>query len=151
MRKQSDISSLAREIEDHLQAVRQVLRRPVEAEFARGNLTGPQRTVMQALAHAEGMNLKELGRNVGLAHSTVSGIVDRLEQRGLVERRSNDNDRRSSTIVVSEQVRAYMREVLPGITIHPVVAALRRAKPGERTTIVEGLRTLRRLVESTAL
>jgi hypothetical protein len=38
----------------------------------------------------------------------------------------------------------------PAIALHPVTAALRRAKPAERTAIVEGLRTLRRVVEATA-
>jgi DNA-binding MarR family transcriptional regulator len=42
--------------------------------------------VMQALAEKNGMSLKELGSAVGMAHSTVSGIVDRLEKRGMLER-----------------------------------------------------------------
>jgi hypothetical protein len=33
---------------------------------------------------------------------------------------------------------------------HPVATALRRAKPAERAAILEGLRTLRRVVEATA-
>ena len=83
MAKQPKLTRMAQEIEDHVRAVRQILRQPVEAEFARGNLTAPQRSVMQALFHGGGLSLKELSRRVGLAHSTVSGIVDRLEKRGL--------------------------------------------------------------------
>jgi DNA-binding MarR family transcriptional regulator len=86
---------MAREIEEHLSAVRQILRQPVEAEFARGNLTAPQRSVMQALFHSGGLSLKELSRRVGLAHSTVSGIVDRLEKRGLATRRPDPADGRA--------------------------------------------------------
>lgn len=148
MAKRPKLHGMAQEIEGHLSAVRQILRRPVEAEFARGNLTGPQRSVMQALFHSGGMRLKELSRSVGLAHSTVSGIVDRLEQRGLAERRPNPADRRASTIVVSKIVRDYMRETYAAIAVHPITAALRRAKPAERTAILEGLRTLRRVVEA---
>jgi len=142
-----DLDRMAREIEQHLQAVRHVLRRPVEAQFARGHLTGPQRSVMQALYHSQGMSLKELGRHVGLAHSTLSGIVDRLALRGLVTRCPDKADRRRSTIVVSKRVRDYMRHVLPAIAVTPVTAALRRAKPAERTAVLDGLRTLRRIVE----
>ena len=148
MAKEAELTRMAQEIDGLLRAVRQVLRRPVEAEFARGNLTGPQRSVMEALFHSSGMPLKELSRRVGLAHSTVSGIVDRLEQRGLVERRSDDIDRRATKILVSQTVRDYMRDTFPAISIHPVTSALRRAKPSERIAILEGLRTLRRLVES---
>ena len=149
MAKETKLTGMAQEIEGHMRAIRQILRRPVEAEFARGNLTGPQRSVMQALFHG-GLSLKELSRRVGLAHSTVSGIVDRLEKRGMAERRTNPADGRASTIVVTGMVRDYMRDMYPAIALHPVTAALRRAKPAERTAIVEGLRTLRRVVEATA-
>jgi DNA-binding MarR family transcriptional regulator len=139
---------MAQEVEGHLAAIRQTLRQPVEAEFARGNLTGPQCSVMQALFHSSGLSLKDLSRRVGLAHSTVSGIVDRLEKRGLALRRPHPNDGRASTIVVSEQVRDYMRDTFPAVALHPVTAALRRAKPAERIVILEGLRTLRRVIEA---
>jgi DNA-binding MarR family transcriptional regulator len=144
--KEQKLTAMAEEIDGHLRAVRQVLRQPVEAEFARGGLTGPQRSVMQALYHSDGLSLKELSRRVGLAHSTVSGIVDRLEARDLLERRPNQTDRRATTIVVGRAVRDFMRDTLPAIAIHPVVAALSRAKPAERAAILEGLRALRRLL-----
>jgi len=146
MGKEQKLTAMAQEIDGHLRAVRQVLRQPVEAQFARGGLTGPQRSVMQALYHSEGLSLKELSRRVGLAHSTVSGIVDRLEARDLLERRPNETDRRATTIVVGKTVRDFMRDTLPAIAIHPIVAALGRAKPAERAAILEGLRTLRRLL-----
>ena len=142
---------MAAEIEAHLSAVRQVLRQPVEAEFARGNLTAPQRSVMQALFHTDGLSLKDLSRRVGLAHSTVSGIVDRLEKRGLAERRPDPSDGRASVIVVSQAVRAYMRDAFPALVLNPVIAALRSARPAQRAVILEGLRTLRRVLECAAL
>ena len=103
---------------------------------------------MQALFHGGGLSLKELSRRVGLAHSTVSGIVDRLEKRSMAERRPNPTDGRASIIVVSKGVHDYMRDTFPAIALHPVTAALRRAKPAERAAILEGLRTLRRVVEA---
>jgi hypothetical protein len=51
---------------------------------------------------------------VGLAHSTVSGIVDRLEKRGLAQRRPNPADGRASMIVVTKMVRDYMRDAISG-------------------------------------
>jgi len=151
VKKNSDLTRMAAEIEAHLSAVRQVLRQPVEAEFARGNLTAPQRSVMQALFHTDGLSLKDLSRRVGLAHSTVSGIVDRLEKRGLAERRPDPSDGRASVIVVSQAVRAYMRDAFPALVLNPVIAALRSARPAERAVILEGLRTLRRVLECAAL
>ena len=141
------IAQIAEEIDLHLRAVRELLRRPVEAEYARGQLTGPQRSVMHVVVQCEGISLKDLSKQVGLAHSTVSGIVDRLEKQGLLDRKQDPRDGRASLIAASKVVRDFMRETLPGLTIHPLVVALRRAKPAERNQILEGLRRLRRLVE----
>lgn len=139
---------MAQEIDEHLRRVRRVLRQPLETEFARGGLTGPQRIVMQAIVHANGMSLKDLSRSVGLAHSTVSGIVDRLVKKGLLVRQSDKKDRRLSLIVPSRQVRNYVRNKLPALTIHPLLEALRRTRPAERAAILGGLRILRRVVET---
>jgi DNA-binding MarR family transcriptional regulator len=141
------LARLAEEIDQHLRIVRQVLRQPVEAEFSRGGLTGPQRSVMHVVVRSDGMSLKDLSKQVGLAHSTVSGIVDRLETRGLLERKTDAADGRTRRIAASKVVRNYLRDTLPGLEIHPLVEALRRAKPAEREQILDGLRTLRRIVE----
>jgi DNA-binding MarR family transcriptional regulator len=143
-----ELARVAQEIDEHLRRVRRVLRQPLETEFARGGLTGPQRSVMQAVVHANGMSLKDLSRSVGLAHSTVSGIVDRLAKKGLLARQSDKKDRRLSLIVPSRQVRDYVRNKLPALTIHPLQEALRRTRPAERAAILDGLRTLRRAVET---
>jgi DNA-binding MarR family transcriptional regulator len=147
MSRNKGLAQMAQEIDQHLRAVRSVLRQPVEAEFARGGLTGPQRSVMHAVVRHSGLSLKEVSRQVGLAHSTVSGIVDRLEKQGLLERRVDEKDRRVSLIVASKIVRDYVRDTLPGLVVHPLVKALRRAKLPERRAIVEGVRLLRRVVE----
>lgn len=148
MRKDKALMAVAEEIDLHLRTVRQVLRQPVEAEVARGGLTGPQRRVMHFLVHSNGRSLKELSKDVGLSHSTVSGIVDRLERRGLAERQVDRKDRRISRIVASKRVQNYMRTMLPSLILNPLAQALRQAKPRERLIILDGLRTLRSLVNT---
>ncbi len=143
-----EISVLAHEIDRDLRAIREVVRRPLEMEFARVQLTGPQQSAMAALAHStEGMSLKELSKHLGLAHSTTSGIVDRLEKHGMVERKQQDADRRLTRVVVTDKVRLFLQETMPKLSIHPLVEALRRAKPGEREAITAGLKTLRAVLE----
>jgi len=56
------------------------------------------------------MSLKDLSAAVGMAHSTVSGIVDRLEKRGMLERQADTADRRFTKIVASQAVRDYIAE-----------------------------------------
>ncbi len=147
VRTNKGLIHIAQEIEQHLRAVRRTLRQPVEAEFARGGLTSPQRSVMEAVVKTGGLSVKEAGREVGLAHSTVSGIVDRLERQGLVERQTDKQDHRRTMIVPSKVVRDYVRDTLPTLLTNPLVEALQRAKPAERKAILEGLRVLRGLLE----
>ena len=138
---------MAQEIDQHLKAVQRILRQPLETEVARGGLTGPQRNIMQAVVHAGELSLKELSQQVGLAHSTVSVIVGRLEKQGLLERHVNAQDRRSNRIAASKVVRDYVRDTLPFLAVHPLAVALQRAKPAERRAVLEGSRVLRRLLE----
>jgi DNA-binding MarR family transcriptional regulator len=141
------LPAVAQEIDQHLRAIRRTLGQPAEAEFSKSGLTGPQRSVLQAVVLTGGLSVKETSRQVGLAHSTVSGIVDRLEQQALVERQTDKKDHRVKLIVASKVVRDYLRDTLPRLVEHPLVEALRRARPAERRTVIEGLRILRRLLE----
>lgn len=142
------MSAFAEQIDRDLRAIRQRLRQPVESEFSRGELTGTQRSVMQALVHSSGLSLHELSRRMGLAHSTLSGVVDRLQQRGLVRRKTDGRDRRISRILPSKSVQDFMRDTLPRLEIHPLIEALRHANPQERAAIRQGLEILRRLLET---
>ena len=57
---------------------------------------------MRAVTHnIGGMSLKDLSSEVDLSHSTVSGIIDRLEQKQMVVRRTDADDARRSVITVS--------------------------------------------------
>jgi len=145
--KETELHQLALKIEQHLTAIRQEIRRPVEAEFAKGGLTGPQRSVMQALVQSDGQSLKELTMRVGLAHSTVSGIVDRLETRGLLKRQPDLKDRRYTRIVVSSVVREFMEKRYPILASHPLLDVLRLANPAECNAIAIGIVTLRKLLD----
>jgi DNA-binding MarR family transcriptional regulator len=148
--RSNELADMADTIERNIREIREVLRRPLEAEFARGQLTGPQRSVMQAVFHSDGMSLKDLCNHVSLNHSTVSGIVDRLEARGMLERQVNLADRRLSSIVVTRAVRDYMDKKAPGLVVHPLVHALQQATEGQRKTILRGLVALRGIIGNNA-
>ena len=139
---------LAENINRDLRELRRILRKPLEDQEARLGLTPPQRSVMEVVWRSEGVSLTELSQRVGLAHSTVSGIVDRLENKGLLARQTDPQDARFTKITVSEPVRKHAGEILSALAIQPLIEALERATPAEREAISQGLTTLRRLLES---
>ena len=86
---------------------------------------------LQALAVLESgdMRMRELARRLGLATSTVTRLVDRLEAAGLAERRSERPDRRSILVGLStagrdalagirRRLRALLRELTAGLSPH---------------------------------
>jgi DNA-binding MarR family transcriptional regulator len=141
------LHKLAQEVDQHLGVIRQRLRERLETEFARGGLTGPQRMVMQVLVQSEGLSLKELSARLSLAHSTVSGIIDRLQVRGMVVRRRDEEDGRATLIAPSGPVRDFVANRMPELAISPLAEALRGASDSERATVLRGLRKLRALIE----
>ena len=138
----------AEAITDLLRAARIILNRPVQGAIAGSGLTAPQVSVLKALVETEGLSLKALSARLGLAHSTVSSIVDRLERRGLVRRRTSAADRRFSCLNPTAEVKTWVKTA--AALHHPamLVAALHRASPKERALIREGLRKLRDLLEA---
>ena len=142
-----DIDSLARSIEIDLREIRQVLRRPLDAHYAKGQLTGPQTMVMQALFFSDGLSLKELCAQVSLSHSTVSGIVDRLQAKGMAARSIDGTDRRITRIAVTPGVRQFMQQEAPRLTAQPLAEALRGLSEQDRRAISRGLRLLRKALE----
>lgn len=148
--KPATLQTLARTTERQLNLIQRRMRQSLQAEFARGQLTGPQRLVMGELVRTHPLSLKQLAAAVSLAHSTVSGIVDRLEKQGLIERRPDPTDRRVTLLLPSSQVRTFLQDRMPQLTLHPLVEALTRATPAERKCIAAGVDTLARLLATTS-
>ena len=129
-----------------LSKIRRALRGPLAAEVAKGEITVPQREVMQVVVRNEGISLRDLSREISLAHSTVSGIVDRLEKRGIIERRVDQEDGRISRIFPTAAVKQFVRERIPALTRGPLEKALERATETDRAEIAQALRKLRELL-----
>jgi DNA-binding MarR family transcriptional regulator len=136
---------IAQELDRHLQAVRKILKQPFEGAFLRSELTGPQRRVMHVLMLSPGVSLKELSLKVGLA---VSGIISRLERRGLARRTPGEPDRRVTRIAVTERVAEFFRNDPGGLGKCPLSVALGRATTGEQASVLEAVRKLRSLLEA---
>ena len=145
--KKTTIAALAEQMERDLSGIRRALRRPLDAEVAKGELTAPQTSVMQVAVRQDGISLKDLSKEVSLAHSTVSGIVDRLEKRGLLSRRPDPQDGRISRVYPTAVVREFVRNQIPMLTRGPLEAALERLKPAESVALGDAVKRLRELLE----
>jgi DNA-binding MarR family transcriptional regulator len=75
------------------------------------HLTAVQGMVIRFLYDNDRLTSSELGRKTDLDSATLTGILDRLEAGGFIERRRNPEDRRSIRIHLTEKGRASGEKV----------------------------------------
>ena len=56
-------------------------------------VTPVQYAALQAVGHQPGMDQRTLARTIGFDTSTIAGVIDRLEARGLMQRNASAQDR----------------------------------------------------------
>lgn len=66
-------------------------------------LTYPQYLVLAALAERDGQTIGEIAGRLALEPSTITPLVKRLEQAGLVARRRNPDDERAVNVSLSKK------------------------------------------------
>ncbi|MDF2891249.1 MAG: transcriptional regulator, MarR family [Clostridia bacterium] len=128
-----------------LKNVMETVKHNVHQHFKEMNVTGPQGMLMGTLAHFGEMKVSDLSEKLGLSNSTVSGIIDRLENQGLVERTRSTEDRRvvyvkvTDAFVKNSQERFQKMEKL-------FETMMSKATPEELDEILQGLDTLQRVL-----
>lgn len=74
------------------------------------SVTAPQLVCLQTLAEEGSLTLRGLAEKVHVNPSTLVGILDRLERKGLMERRRDRQDRRSVSLTLTEQGLGFVRQ-----------------------------------------
>jgi DNA-binding MarR family transcriptional regulator len=110
----------------------------------RRGITGPQRVVLRIVGRFPQLAPSQLAAIVHLHPSTLTGILKRLEGRGLIKRRVDPNDRRRSFLGLTPKGRAI--DVDDVHTVERVLATLFATLPPAQTAATQ--RTLRALAEA---
>ena len=67
---------------------------------------GPQGRILYILWQGDGIPISKLSKETGLAMTTLTGMLDRMETQGLVRRDRGDADRRKILIYLTEKAKA---------------------------------------------
>ncbi|MFB7776830.1 MarR family winged helix-turn-helix transcriptional regulator [Streptomyces bauhiniae] len=109
-------------------------------EAAAGHaLTGPQARLLSLLA-LEPLPMRKLAQRLKCEPSNVTGIVDRLESRGLVERRPDSADRRVKLAAATDEGLRVARDLREGL--HFAREPLAGLSTGERSSLRDLLRRM---------
>lgn len=107
----------------------------VAAEFG---LSPVQAHALQLLEPGQPTPMGALAQALACDNSNVTGIVDRLEARGVLERRSVDGDRRVRLLVVTEEGGRLRARLFARLAEPPT--GIRRLSRAEQETLAELLR-----------
>ncbi len=75
-------------------------------------LTGPQALILKALQGGS-LSAGELATQVSLSQGTVTDILNRLEQRGLIKRQRDTQDRRRVIVLATDAALALLKQSPP--------------------------------------
>lgn len=118
-----------------------LLRKTFEKHAVRYGLSSAQWRLLVRVFKEEGVAQARLAELLEVEPISVSRLVDRMEQAGLIERRSDPSDRRVRTIFLTDKTRPIfgdMRAVADKVFDH----ALQGLDAEQRRTIINGLKTI---------
>jgi DNA-binding MarR family transcriptional regulator len=105
------------------------------------DMSTPQFKALLLISEEEGIRMRELARKMGGSFSNATALVDRLVERGLVERLAEPEDRRVVLVRVSEEGRRLIEKLVTSWrAISPSV--LETLAPKDLDKVHEALRIL---------
>jgi DNA-binding MarR family transcriptional regulator len=110
-------------------------------ETAEAGITPVQFAALNTLRRRPGIDQRSLASAIGLDPSTIGGVVERLERRGLLRRAVSSSDRRLRSLELSAAGARLLVAVTPQV-LRSQQRLLAPLPAGERERFVAALRTL---------
>jgi len=128
----------------HIRRLQQIAVAIFLQETEATGITPVQYAALQTVANAPGIDQRTLARSIGFDTSTIAGVIDRLESRGLMQRNASPADRRVRLLTLTDDGRRLLADVLPGM----LRAQARMLAPLAEPERAEFMRMLRTLVQA---
>ncbi len=119
------------------------------SQLRRYDLTPAQADVIMALGDEPFLSCRQLADKSLVTRGTLSGVLDRLEKRGLLDRTPSRQDRRKMLVRLTRRGRALFEDMFPD-RISGIAERFDRLDEECRDNIFHALRDLRRAFTGTA-
>lgn len=96
--------------------IRRALRTEFDLRAASLEITTPQYLVLARLWQGDGILTSTIAKDISATGSTMTGLLDRLESKGLIRRAACSRDRRAVMIWLTENGRAMQQPLMEIIT-----------------------------------
>jgi len=142
--------TMVAEIMDNIRRIFQVVNEQSKLVERETGLTGPQLWAIKVLASHGALRVSELAGKMYLHPTTVVGILDRLEKRGLICRTRSATDRRVVDISLTDEGRTLV-EHTPEVASNKITHGLESLGIPELTIIYHGFDRLTQILDATGL
>ena len=111
-------------------------------------VTGPQLSCLLAVKEFETITASQISREIHVSLSTVVGILDRLEEKGLVSRERDQKDRRRVYVSLTDKGQE-LADTAPPPLQDKLTEALHQQSELEQSTIALALERIVQLMDNT--
>lgn len=125
-----------------LHEVAHLIRTVIDQRARARGMTRAQWVILRWLERTPGLSQNELANVLEVEPITVGRLIDRLEARGLVERRDDPKDRRTNRLHITPAAKPYLREIAANVD-EVSSLALHGVDPKTLEAIVGGLRIIK--------
>ncbi len=87
------------------------MKKRLDAKLSDFKVTSSQTIILNTLNSYDGQSLSDIGKNVHLDKPAITGLADRMENDGLVERRRTSADRRIIRLFLTEKGKKLFNKI----------------------------------------
>ncbi|MFH2059086.1 MAG: MarR family winged helix-turn-helix transcriptional regulator [Pseudomonadota bacterium] len=113
-------------------------------------LTGPQLIILQVIFKKKEISINEIAKTVSLGQPTVTGILERLENRGLIIRRRSNSDKRKVFISITATCQELMKKAPPPMQEH-FINSFSSLQDWEQSMILASLQRIVSLMDAKSI
>jgi len=139
-------SSRIQEMLTLVKRIMSVVKQNFESDFKKMGVTQSQILVMRVLNLRGDMKVSDISKELDLSNSTVSGIIDRLVEKKIVQRKRSDEDRRIVMISLADEYRQPVKKGLNAFA-QKMRKALSTMTEEDVDSIIRGLEKLEKILE----
>lgn len=145
-----DMSSLEEEILTSIRRIVRAIELYSHSLVSQVGLTSPQLSVLKSVARLSPATPTAIARQLSLSQPTVSGILERLQAKNLVQRMKSNGDKRMHSYALTDQAREQMASS-PPLLQESFLHRLEQLQDWERSMLLSALQRVASLMDVESL
>lgn len=106
------------------------------SSFRKTKLRPAEFSVLNIIAQTPGLKQSEIAEQLGIKRANFVALMDKLEKRGLAERRKSDSDKRSHSLHLTAEGERFVKKMIQTWNDHEARIVEKLGGPAERDVFI---------------